>query len=590
MIFNLKFNQFAMKTIKPLFLLFVLLSFFQSVSQDNPDHKQGYYVGEDGKLYWQGGKPVYLFVSENPDGSNPKRLESETSKDYANPMYLDTEGINFIRSQWAVDKDGNYASPKQEVMFEVYNDGTAPKSSIQFIGAKKYYANGSTYYGKNLSITADSKDGLSGVRSILVSQDGKPYTTYSDEIKLSSDNMYRFGFYAVDNVGNVEEPKSFEFYVDVTSPITELTTSGDNMNEILSPRTTLHLNSTDERSGVKSTHYKIDDGSFKSYSRAISLSQLSEGEHKVTYYSMDMVANQESERTYTFYIDRAAPEVVASMEGDQFESNGKIYVSSRSKVKLSATDNKAGVKNLSFQINGSQEERYTAPFELPQTQGAHSLVYFGTDEVNNNFRTTRNTSSKELKSINLDLTAPTLTYRFDGNSYASRDTSFVTSETEIVLTALDKESGLKEIGYTINGGTKKIYSEPFNIVEEGFYVIEFTGQDQVNNAESMSFSFVVDNTGPKIETILSMEPVGTISLDDLSDNLAVYSAGVKLYLGATDGMIDTESIYFSFNDENEKLYTKPVSIAQKGMNSFKVRALDKLGNETQIDLAQVFIK
>ena len=54
-------------------------------------------------------------------------------------MYLDTEGINYIRSKWAVDPaSGETITPKREVLMEMYADGLAPRTTLNFSGAPRY--------------------------------------------------------------------------------------------------------------------------------------------------------------------------------------------------------------------------------------------------------------------------------------------------------------------------------------------------------------------------------------------------------------------------------------------------------------------
>lgn len=574
-------------------LLITLIAFsfsFQSVSQEKTASGQSYYVGEDGKLYWKGGKPMYLFVSENPDGSNPKRLESDKTKDHANPMYLDTEGINFIRSNWAVDKDGNYSVPRQEILFEVYKDSKAPETSIVFNGAKKYTKGDQLFYGKNLSIELKANDGLSGINSTLFSEGTGSFQPYAGAISPDADRNYSYKFYSIDNVGNSEEPQAYDFIIDVSDPVTTYSVAGDKSGEVVSPRTIIKLSASDNSANIKTTSYKIDDGSLRNFAETISLKDLSEGDHTLTYFSTDNVDNQEVSKEYKFYLDRTAPEVVASVVGDQYQNRGRVFVSTRTKVKLEATDNKSGVQKLGFKIDGGEEVTYKEPFELPRTAGKHEIIYFATDKVNNDFRSLFDESVSGRQALDIDMTAPEIKYDFSGDTFTSRDTAFITSKTLVGLNASDTESGVKGIGYKINGSKGQDYTEKFALEEEGVYTVDFYGTDQVNNRNSSTFTFVVDNTGPKIETILSMEAVGSITLDDVEGSLKVYSAGVKLYLGATDSVVDTESIYYTINGGTEKLYSKPIVITQKGINSFKVRALDKLGNESESETAQIFIK
>ncbi len=559
--------------------------------QDQPKHVKKYHVDEEGKLYWQADKPVYLFVSEKADGSGAKRLESETTPEYANPFYLDTEGVNFIRSRWAVDPETKEpVSPQREIEFELYRDGTAPVTNINFLSPNRFSNSDAMYYGASTETVISGKDGLSGLNQTLYSLNNSDFKDVSGNLTYPDDGTYSLKVYSVDQVGNVENPQIFDFIMDLTNPNTSYSVLGDKSKENLSPRTTIKLQGNDGSSGVKKTYYKIDDEDFKAFSNEIKLSSLSEGSHTLTYYSQDNVNNDEDQKKYEFYLDRTAPEVIASVVGDQYQNRGRVFISTRTKVKLAASDNKAGLNKVWYKIDGGQEIPYTEPFDMPRTPGKHTIEYYASDNVNNDFRSLLDESLMGRESLDIDIEAPKIDYAYTGNQYFSRDTAFITSRTDIGLSAEDAESGVKGIGYKINGGKGEEYSGPIRLPEEGTYTIDFYGTDQVNNRNSKEFFFTVDNTGPEIEHILSMEAVGSLSLNDRDEPLQVYSKGVKLYLAATDNVVDTEAIYFSINGEEEKLYQRPIVLNTVGIVSYSIRATDKLGNETSTELFEIFLK
>lgn len=571
-------------------IIFLLLN--GSVSaQVQPDHPKRYYVAEDGKLYWQAQKPVFLFISENPDGAEAKRLESETSSEYTNPLYLDTEGINYVRTKWAVDQTSKKTvSPQHEIVFEVYRDGTSPLTNVNFSAPNAFQSEGNIYYGQGLSISASSKDELSGVSQIYYALNGNAYTDYSNPLNYTSDGDYSFQFYAVDNVGNAETPQGFDFTLDLTSPTTRYTVTGDKIQEILSPRTVIQLEGEDGSSGMENIYFKIDSGNVSRFNESVQLTDLAEGDHTLTYYSIDNVGNKESDRTYDFYMDRTSPEVVASVVGDQYQNRGRVFISVRTKVKLVASDNKSGIKKVWYKIDDGPEIPYREPFELPKSKGKHIIEYYATDKVNNNFKSLFDESTSGRESLDIDVEAPEIDFAYAGDQFFSRDTAFITSKTDIGLSAVDNDAGVKAVGYKINGGKGEVYNEPFQLLEEGTYVVDFYGTDQVNNRNSKTFYFTVDNTGPVIEQILSMEPVGSISLNDQPNPLPVYSKGVKLYLAATDAVIDTDAIYYTLNGGAEKKYVGPIEINALGIVSYSVRATDKLGNTSTTDTFEIFVK
>ena len=92
-------------------ILFFIPLIIISQNTSKLDHQKRVYINND-NTYVQKSLPLYLKFSVEPNGEN-HTLNSKLSKDYTNPMYLDTEGINYIRSKWAVDgKTKKVASPK----------------------------------------------------------------------------------------------------------------------------------------------------------------------------------------------------------------------------------------------------------------------------------------------------------------------------------------------------------------------------------------------------------------------------------------------------------------------------------------------
>ncbi|UXP33583.1 Ig-like domain-containing protein [Reichenbachiella agarivorans] len=561
-------------------------------AQEKPAVDANYYVGEDGKLYWHGKKPVYIFIADNPEGANAHKLESQIHPQFTNPLYLDTEGINYFRTNWAADSSLKQMVPKVEVLFEVYRDSNPPVTSVSYTGAQKFKgADGVQYYGKNLSLSAVASDKHSGVQKTFYSIDNAPFAVYSDSIPLNTDKKFDVKVYSADNTGNVEAIQMFDFVVDMKSPVSEYSVHNDRSGMIFSPRTYLKIKSTDLGSGISKVVYQIDDQAEKTFTDQINLSTLSDGNHKIKFYAYDNVKNKEEEQIIDFYLDSTVPTVEATVVGDQYQNRGRVFISTRTKVKLVAEDNKAGVKTIKYSINGAEPETYYEPFELNKEQGHHVVTYFATDKVNNTLEGKLEEANLSRSSLDIDMVAPEISYDFKGRKHVSRDTTFVTSQSEIALSALDKDSGIKDLGYKINGGQGQTYSGPIKLEEEGFYTIDFYGTDQVNNRNTKSFFFVVDNTGPAIEHILSMEPIGTISLEEKSGvPIKVYSQGVKLFLGATDKTIDTDKVFYTLDNQAEIEYIKPITIQKKGLVTYQVRATDKLGNETRSEKFEIFIK
>mgnify|MGYP003885595357 CR=1 FL=1 len=505
-------------------------------------------------------------------------------------MYFDTEGVNYIRHRWAVDQDnGRTIEPKIEVLFEVHADGLAPLSTSRFTSAPVYSRSGTTYYGKGLTVNIRARDGVSGVEKKYYSLNGGNYSAYSGALtsfKEGTNNLY---YFANDNVGNVEKSRYRAFVYDISAPSTNSVVNGIKYGDnILSPKTTISLPSDDNLSGVNRTLYNFDNGSDRRYYGAIKLYNLSDGEHTIYYYSYDNVRNEETKKTLKFYLDKIAPVTNSAINGDQCVKGGINWVSERTTITLTSTDNKAGVFKTYYRLGRSMEtvhgetrNDYNSPFKIPADYGRHVIKYDAMDNVENLGR-------NKYLTVYMDNYAPETGIKYGSPQFFTRDSLFINSTTGITLPSSDRGSGVTKTEYSIDGGGTKTYSGSFKLENHGHRTITFKSTDCVNNVESQKTSKVfVDNKPPKIFHNFSIEPI------DSKGNLKVYPNYTRLYLGATDRHVGTDRILYSINGSSFVDYSSPQTLDISELNRFKqkkqykvvVRAYDKLGNmaETTIE-------
>ena len=579
---------------KFLLFLFSIVFFLPVFSQEQLQHEKGWYVNEKGRFFVNRHLGVYLWLSFSDDqGSQKHLLQSETSKN-VNPLYFDTEGYNSIHTPWEVDSNGHYVTPRKDIVFEVYADGLPPIVSTVFHGAPKYIKNGTVYYGKGLSVTIKatdvqgglSKDEVSGVKEIYYSINGQAYQKYTNDLVFDKEGEYTLKYYAVDNVGNVSQPKEKKFTVDLTPPVIAQKIEGDAQNGVYSPRAKIVLTSSDNLSGVRHIYYSIDGKNPVIYTRPIPLTVLGTGSHTFEYYSVDNVKNSnrgladngngQGGKKYTFEYDNVAPKVSYEIVGDHYK--GKYdYISSRTKIKLSAED-KNGVKQIEYGINTKPDKVYSEPFAMIPKTGIETFYYKATDNLNN-------TTTTKSKVVYMDNTDPLTAINYKYPQFFNRDTLFITSKTKIQLFARDLHSGVQRIEYAVDDGEFKTYNGEFTIADEGYHTISFRAVDKVNNVEqTKKSSCLVDNNAPKIYVNFSIEAIGQKEVD--GKKLNVYPTYTKMYLGATDKYAGTEAIYFSINGGSKMRYISARDIAQKGLlrkpgkYTVTVEAVDKLGNKS----------
>lgn len=547
------------------------------VAQQPLEHKKRVYKSDNGKLYMQKSLPLYLYFSTEPDAKGEMhQMPSDSTPKFANPMYLDTEGYNSFRSPSAVNpKTRQTYYPLTDVMFEVYADSRSPRTKIKYDVKKRYFNGKTLFVGADLKIEMSSYDVHSGVEQTLVSIDSLGYTKYLEPIVLNKEKTYSIGYYSVDNVGNAEVAKHRLFSVDLSVPFTELVLEGSVFEDNISGRAKLILKPSDEISGVFATYYSIDEKKYQKYTYSLNSKYLTEGEHVLKYYSIDNVGNKEQEHEYSFFVDKTAPILVDEILGNSYIVNGKEYSSGRTKLKLTAVDNKSGVKEVKYSINKDAYIMYEKPFYLTSVSGSLSIISYAIDNVGN--KSIASEKSTRSRASYVDLTGPQLQHKYIGKVFKARDTTYINKETKIQLSAKDAESGVKALSYSLNNADEITYVDPFGIDTEGAYELNIYGYDNVDNSNRETVRLVVDNAGPDIYARFSILPISNRNINGKPHD--VYSSHVVLFLSATDSKVAIDRIYYSINGEKEKMYTGIIDGFMLGKDYvIEVKAYDKLGN------------
>jgi len=201
---------------------------------------------------------------------------------------------------------------------------------------------------------------------------------------------------------------------------------------------------------------------------------------------------------------------------------------------------------------------------------------YAVDNVNN--RSNSQAANEKTSIPYIDLTGPQLSHAFNGPQFNSRDTVFISSKTQIILSGKDTESGLHRIEYSLNGGNPIEYSEAFKIEKEGFGKVDFTGFDNVDNSSSSSVGFKVDNTGPVIS-----HTFGTSYLKK-EQGLEVYPAHTVLFIVASDNVVGFKRMTYTLNGGTAKEYAGIIKGLPKGTNKITIEAYDQLGNLTKSEI------
>ncbi len=177
------------------------------------------------------------------------------------------------------------------------------------------------------------------------------------------------------------------------------------------------------------------------------------------------------------------------------------------------------------------------------------------------------------------MSGPSISYGFTGPKFIQRDTVYISSKTKIYLKITDSESGINKIEYAVDNGEDRLFEEPFSLEKEGPHDIKITGYDNVENSSILNLRIIVDKTGPEIYSRFSILPAGKKNIN--GKILDVYPNHVVLFLSSTDNVVGFNEMYYSINDAPEIKYAGLIrTFSPKGNYNVKIRAQDKLGNET----------
>lgn len=543
---------------------------------------------QSGRLFWNKHLPVYLFLSTHPSGADAEHLDSHSTPQYGSPFYFDTEGVNYMRTRWAVDSvTKRTVEPRREVLWEVYADGLPPVTSIHFNAKHRVTVQNRLILGAGAQVELSAKDAVSGVRYTFYSLKDRAFARYDEPVVLGESGTYEFFWCSEDEVGNREKMHSMQFAIDLEAPVSSSGVHGVRIRDdnTVAKTSSLYLESTDNLSGVAATYYRIDSGRWLKYHRPISLERVQDGPHALEFYSEDRVGNREDEDVFPFYLDNTPPIMITDVLGDKFVVGGKVFFSGRTKLKITAVDNHSGVKSVQYRIDKGDFQEYTEPFYMPNTQGWHTVNYFAVDSTENL------TSGKDrerfyeyrmkVDRIYVDLTGPTIDYSLKGRSFERNDTVFISPETLVTLKGHDEESELKYLAYAIDGDAwEKTYEGPFNLegLVSGEHRIEFFGYDNVGNRNVGEFTFVLDSDAPQVAYELS---VAAYEGEVGKEGESVYPKDAKVFLTGQDNLTGISTLEYSLNGQAYRMYRGAFGGLQGGKNRLSIRVVDKVGNRRE---------
>lgn len=454
----------------------------------------------------------------------------------------------------AIDNADNNASTAPRT---IKIDNTKPTLSI----AQDPAANAAGWNKGTVYVTLSAADGGSGVQSITYTLDGSPVTANQANVQfqVSGEGTHTLTATSTDVAGNVSTQASATIKIDMTAPATAASqnpaqpASGWNNGDV-----TVTLSPSDSGSGIASTSYRIDGGAAQPYMQPFVIS--AEGDHTVTFSSIDVADNAEIEQSVHVRVDKTAPVPAIDIAP---APNGAGWNNTDVNVTVSGTDLISGVASVSYKINGgSPSTQSGSSFGFPiNGDGVVSVDYWATDNAGN-------ASSPLTKSVKIDKIKPTSTSSL---SQAPSSFGWNNQDVTVTLNATDTQSGSGVAGivYKVNNGDPQLILGDHAVVSaitaEGTTTINYYAIDAAGNQEDThTLVILLDKTAPTAEFGAQLPAANGYGWNNSSVSVP-YSASDSL--SGLDPNTPAGALSFNSQGDNQLV---------------SVTIRDKAGNETTI--------
>ena len=355
------------------------------------------------------------------------------------------------------------------------------------------------------SFTLGGSDATSGVASTFYKVDGGATQTYTGSAVSIPQGSHTVSYWSVDTAGNTESATTTPaINVDLVKPSTTLTTSpaspdGTN-NWFKQSSVTFTLAATDATSGVANRFYTIDGGSQQTYSGTVTVS--TQGDHTVTYWSVDNAGNTETTNTTHIKLDNVKPATTLTTSPASPDGTNNWFKQSSVTFSLSASDASSGSATTLYTVDGGAQQTYSGTVTV-STQGDHTVTYWSVDNAGN----TETTNTTHIK---LDNVKPATTLTTSPASPDGTNNWFKQSSVTFTLAATDATSGVANRFYTIDGGSQQTYSGTVTVSTQGDHTVTYWSVDNAGNTETTNTTHIkLDNVAPTNSLALTNKTGGS---------------------------------------------------------------------------------
>jgi sugar lactone lactonase YvrE len=423
-----------------------------------------------------------------------------------------TDGIHTY-TYYSVDLAGNTEATKQLVV---------KKDTVQPVSQLNYAPDG-------MSFTLTATDDRAGIERISYRLDGGTTKVYTGTVQVDG-LRHEVKFWATDNAGNVEFTNTRVIQApDTLAPTTvvELRTGTTGSNGWYKSNVTIKLKATDNvnGSGVKEIRITLDGNASTVAGSTASPVVSGDGIHSLSFYASDVIGNTENTKSETIKIDTTKP-VTALIS----EPRGTWFT-------LDASDATSGIATTKYAIDGAATQPYIGKVNLDGNR--HTITFFSEDKAGN-------IETTNIVSVG-DPTKPTSKVTLSPSPNALGWNKSLT-EWRIQATDNDGGSGVREIRYTVDGGSERIAAGAdvrIAIDEDGSHTLSYYAVDEAGNTETAKVSSIkLDQVDPVTTPVANVK-------------------GTSLALPATDNRSGISRTVYTMDGGAEKTYVTPLVLDGK---------------------------
>ncbi|MEO0253974.1 MAG: hypothetical protein ABIN20_00935 [candidate division WOR-3 bacterium] len=456
--------------------------------------------------------------------------------------------------------------------FKFYVDAQKPEITILF-HPFSIFKNSIFYIGDSFKIIIKTNDEFTGIDSSIFKIDDISRIRFIDslEYRLRGSGFHKLKVLSYDRVVNKKDT-SINIFIDSYPPTIKLKIGNPQYISdkiYISSITPCSLKAKDNETYVKNITYKINSDSFIINASSCKFNlQGKDGIYLIKYYSKDTFNNKSFTETEFLYLDNTPPSLSLEIPSPFIRKNDTIYYKTGF-FSIFASDTGSGLKNIYYIINPRETiewMEYTGPFNVELNK-----FILGIKAADN----LSNMSAPKYYIIVKDNKPPKGEFLIGKPRWHNN----ISNKTLISINFKDSLSGVDTVFYSIDDSLNfSIYTESFNIQEEGRHKVYAKAKDKLGNISGLiKRSLYVDNTPPKCSLVIEGPHKDTIF-------------GKKTFISFIISEDSTFSfVKYKFDDDTFNLYTKPFNpILSHGHHFLSYFAQDSVLNISEITTIKFF--